>query len=462
MNTRDLNTPLMDKKRRRHIFFISFIASIGGFLFGYDLSLMASANIFIKDYFHLSDAAFGFATASAALGCMAGPFLGSWLCDRIGRERSMMVAAALLAVGAIMTANAHTMTMLNIFRIVGGVGVGLCSVASPMYIAETAPAAMRGRLGTMYQLAIVVGSTVSPLACYGLARVFPDDYSWRMMFISQMVFVVLFASFLFILPRSPRWLAEMGRFDEAAMVLHKIHGPGVAEQELHEIKESLSSEQCGMSELFQPGVRYALLIGLMLAFFNNWTGWSAIGGYVPVLLQIAGVPTKQAAILQFSLTYLAMAIMTLVSMNLIDRAGRRPLWIFASLLMALITGMTGLVFFFHITGPIVLLIITLCTVPHGIALGGLPWLMMSEIFPTRIRAKAVAITTTFLWVAIYTCGQLFPMIMGWSQQLIGSSAGIFWLFTVVCVLSAIFGIKMLPETRGSTLEAIGDSWKKRV
>jgi len=164
------------------------------------------------------------------------------------------------------------------------------------------------------------------------------------------------------------------------------------------------------------------VIGLLLAFFNNWTGWSAMGGYIPMLFEMAGVQQRHVAILQFSLTYLAMALMTVASMWLIDRVGRRPLWMTASILMAAITAVTGTVFHFQVHGSLVLLVLVLCTVPHGLALGGLPWLMMSELFPTRIRAQAVAVTTTFLWVVIYTCAQFFPMLVGWSQRHLGSPA----------------------------------------
>jgi SP family arabinose:H+ symporter-like MFS transporter len=449
------------KHSNRYVTLIALIATFGGFLFGYDLSLIGAANSFLKEQFQLSEAALGFTTASAALGCIFGPFLGGWLCDRIGRERTMMVAALLLAAGALMTAFAPTIFLFNAFRILGGVGVGLCSIASPMYIAEVAPARMRGRLCLMYQMAIVVGSTAAPLVAYVIVSHFPDTVSWRWMFGSQMVVVVLFAGFLFLLPPSPRWLAERGRFAEAARVLTLVHGAETAVIEMGEIKTALAEEPGGFAELWQPGIRFALLIGLLLAFFNNWTGWSAMGGYIPILLQMAGVHDRSAAILQFSLTYGAMALMTVLSMSLIDRAGRRPLWIFASIFMGLITFVTGLVFHYQIHGIMVLLVITLCTVPHGLALGPLPWLMMSEIFPTRIRAKAVALTTTFLWIAIYTCAQLFPMLTGWSQRSLGSIAGVFWLFTIMCICAALFGFKLLPETRGRTLEDIGRSMSKR-
>lgn len=447
------------RKRTRYIFAIAFTAAVGGFLFGYDLSLIGAANVFLRDQFHLNAEALGFTTASAALGCVFGPFLGGWFCDAIGRERTMIVASLLLALGAIMTALSQSITLFNVFRILGGVGVGLCSVASPMYISEIAPHKMRGKLGMMYQLAVVVGSTAAPLVAYILVRIFPDSVSWRWMFGSQMLVVVIFALFLFRLPSSPRWLIQKGRSDEALQVLNRVHGPEAAPAELREIKEAIEEETGGLRELLQPGIRYAVLIGLLLAFFNNWTGWSVMGGYIPMLFGMSGVQQRSVAILQFSITYLAMALMTVVSMWFIDKLGRRPLWIFASILMAAVTGMTGMVFHFHEHGLLVLLVIILCTVPHGIALGGLPWLMMSELFPNRIRAKAVAVTTTFLWLTIFTAAQLFPILIGWSEHSIGSAGGAFWLFTFICLCSAIFGWRMMPETKGRTLEDIGRSWR---
>jgi MFS family permease len=280
------------------------------------------------------------------------------------------------------------------------------------------------------------------------------------MFASETVCVLLFVVFVFLLPRSPRWLAEKGRYDEARQVLTAIHGAKYAQRELAEIRGSLEQEAGGWSELWAPGLRYALLIGLLLAFFNNWTGWSVIGGYIPLLLEMSGLKDRAAAIMQFAVAYGFMGLMTLVSLVLMDRVGRRPLWLFASLLMAAITAVTGLVFHYHVTGVVVLVVIILCTVPHGIALGGIPWLMMSELFPTRVRAKAVAITTTFLWITIFSGAYLFPALTSLSIKWVGSVAGAFWLFTGICILSFLFGLWMMPETKGRTLEEIARSWRK--
>ena len=456
------------------------MAAIGGFLFGYDLGLIGAANVYLEEQFSLSAAELGFATASAVLGCILGPFLGAWVCDAIGRKKTMIIAALLLAVSAVFTAVPDVMAdgsrdgvlwSFNFFRFVGGLGVGLCSIASPMYIAELAPPARRGRFGLMYQLAVVLGHAVAPLIAWGIVAWLRIRYGvqqgdvpeawalqpWRWMFFSEMLSIVAFVGFVFRLPESPRWLAEKGRFDEAENVLSLIDGPAFARTEIDEIRRTLHAEQGRWADLLAPGMLGALCIGILLAFFNNWTGWSAIAAYIPRLFEAAGY-RREDAIRDFVFVYGAMAVLTLVSISLADRVGRRPLWMAASLLGAVITLLCGFVFAWGWKGTSVMIVIALITIPHGLALGGLPWLMMSELYPTRLRAKAVAVTTTTLWCFIFTGAYLFPSITGWSERAVGSVAAAFWLFTGVCILSFLFGWLLMPETRGRTLEDIGESW----
>jgi sugar porter (SP) family MFS transporter len=530
--------------------------------------MIGAANIYLRDQFQLSDAEFGFATASAVLGCIFGPFFGCWLCDAISRKRTMLIAAVLLTVSAIFTAmpdllsdgsRDSTLLVFNLFRFVGGLGVGLCSIASPMYIAEIAPAAHRGKLGLMYQLAIVIGHAVAPLTAFIIVYVLRTQFGvaensvslnpwlqpWRWMFFSVIIYVAAFVAFVYRLPFSPRWLAEKRRFSEAESVLSLVGGPDYARRELQAISSALSQERGSWSELFSPGILYALLIGFLLTFFNNWTGWSVIAGYIPRLLELAGF-SRESAIGNFVAVYVAMGLMTLLSINLADRIGRRPLWQFASVLMAVVTFITGYMFYREVTGWPILILLGLVTIPHGIALGGLPWLMMSELFPTKIRAKAVSITTTVLWIFIFCGAYLFPMITGFAQrhfltvrhavvsgdtisfvagqpatindssarfadagfkpgdqitilgatnrqnrgeftiaevqageltltksaQLIDEAAGpkvtlqvgnvgaAFWLFSAICVMSYLFGITIMPETKGRSLEEIGSSWQR--
>jgi SP family arabinose:H+ symporter-like MFS transporter len=559
---------LASAQRRISPYRLALVASIGGFLFGFDLGMIGAANVYLRDQFHLTDAQFGFATASAVLGCILGPALGAWLCDAISRKRTMYVASLLLAVGALFTAAPEvfsngsiegTMASFNFFRFLGGIGVGLCSVASPMYIAEIAPPSRRGAMGLMYQLAIVIGHAVAPLVAFCVVYFLRVNYGvtesavsenfwlqpWRWMFFSEMVFVVGYVGFLAGLPFSPRWLAEKGRFAEAEQGLALIDGPEFARVEIEKIREALNEEKGTWGELFKPGIRTAMVIGILLTFFNNWTGWSVIGGYIPRLLQLAGFD-RESAIGNFVAVYGAMALMTVVSIALMDRLGRRPLWMIASLMMAVITAACGYMFYRDASGWPVLILLGLVTIPHGLALGGLPWLMMSELFPTRLRAKAVAVTTTVLWVFIFAGAYLFPMITGYSQRefltarkaivagpeiafedanpdaiidadgrfkdagfrakdqvtvvganspenngsfvvtevesgrlvldgtanlkteqgaedtkvQVGSVAAAFYLFSGICVLSFLFGLFVMPETKGRSLEEIGGSWER--
>ena len=447
---------------RIYAFVVAFVASVGGFLFGYDLAIVCGANLYLKDVFDLTEVGFGFATGSATIGCIAGPFLGGWMCDALGRNRTMMVACGLLGIGSIFTAIPNDIVTFNIFRIVGGVGVGLCSVASPMYISEVAPPRMRGGLGVMYQLAIVVGSIAAPFISYVIIKTTPESVCWRWMFASELIPVIVFIGLLAVLPESPRWLAGRGRNEEALAILTRVDGPVSAKGEMDAIRISLQEVAGRWSELFAPGMRYALLIGFLLAFFNNWTGWSVMSGYIPMLFEASGLDDRSQAFLQYAVTYGFMGVVTMIACWTVDRVGRRPLWLFASVLMAIVTALAGAVFHFHLSGGLVLVVIILCTVPHGIALGPLPWLMMSEIFPTRLRAKALSLTTAFLWLTIFSGAQLFPLLSQRSTETTGSVGGAFWLFTVVCIFAFFFGLWILPETKGRTLEEISASWKRKA
>lgn len=447
-------------QRRRiiYVYLVSFIAAIGGFLFGYDLIIISCANLFLKSEFGLTETQWGFASSSAMLGCIAGPFSGAWLCDRFGRKGTLTFAAVLLGLSAIGTALPRDITTFNVFRIIGGIGVGLSSVASPMYIAEVAPARLRGRLGLLYQLAIVVGTALAIVIAYFLAKYLPEDVSWRWMFGSEMVAVLVFAAFLSFVPRSPRWLAQVNRNEEALAVLTRIGGAEQAELEIKEINESLSRETGSFSELFQPGVRMALVIGILLGVFSQWTGWGAIAVYMPTLFQMAGFEEKSDAIFQMLIIMGVNILLTLLAIWLVDRVGRRPLWIITSAAMAFAIVLAGMVFHFNVTGILVLLVIFMCAWPHAIGMGALPWLIMPEIQPTRVRAKAMAISTTFLWTAAFVNIMFFPILAELSGKTFGSILGVFLMYAVVCIFSLIFGCRMLPETKNRTLEEIADSW----
>jgi SP family arabinose:H+ symporter-like MFS transporter len=436
------------------------VAAIGAFLYGFDLVIISGVQIFLRQQFTLTPTQYGFATSSAILGCIAGPSLGAWLCDRIGRKTTLMLSGVLFLMGAIGAGLAPNILTFNLFRITGGVGVGLSSLASPMYIAEVSPARQRGRLGIMFQLAIMIGAVAATIAAFFLAKYTPATISWRLMLVSVGVPVLVFMALLVRVPQSPRWLAEKGRIEEAFSILARIDGEEFAHAEMKEIRESLNAESGTFAELFEPGMRRALLTGIALALFNNSTGWSGINYYLPSLFQQAGYPQASSAIGVNVLIMTGIFLLTFVSIWLVDRSGRRPIWNITTAAMVVCLGVAGAVFQLKMTGAIVVAAIFLCSIPHAIGLGPLPWLMMSELYPTRIRARAVSISTTFLWIVGFAGPFAFPMIEAESERQLGSRAGIFWFYAVIALLAFLWGRKYLPETKGRTLEEIAESWTR--
>lgn len=455
-------TLLADERHagKAYVFLVAFVAAIGGFLFGVDLNIIGSALVFLKDEFQLDPSQMGFTVSSALLGCVFGPLLAVLLGDPLGRKRCLYVTALLFAISAVGTALPRTIGEFNFFRFVGGLGIGFSSVIEPMYIAEISPVAKRGRLVLMYQLAITVGAMLGVVAAWLIAATLPETTSWRWMFGSTLVPCAIFVVLLPFVPHSPRWLAEKGRFDEALAVLTRINGSVRAACELAEIKASIAEESGTIAELFQPPYRRALLVGIILALLNNWTGWSCVAYYQQIILQKAGFTEPAEAIGASIIAMLANVVLTLVSIGLVDSWGRRPMWIWGSIAMCFATLLMGLIIQANLPPAFAVLGIVLVLIPHAVALGPLPWLMISELFPTRIRARAVAIATICVWIAGYSGTQLFPM-WGDALEAKGWPGAVYWVFTIVCVFSTLFGVKLLPETKGRSLEEIAASWESR-
>ena len=437
-----------------YVYGIASVGALGGFLFGYGLNLTGSAMIFMKDQFHLSDPQIGFAMASAIIGCMLGPIIGGFLSDRVGRKKSLFIAAVLFIVGSVGTAAPQTIEVFNIFRIIGGLGIGLSSVVSPMYIAEIAPARIRGRLVLLYQLAIGVGALCAVLVAYALSF----HHAWRWMFGSGLFPSILFFGLLFFVPCSPRWLAQKKRTDEALDILIRVNGPQIAQKELASIKASLTEDKGRFFELFQPGLRRALLIALVLAVMANWTGFTLVGFYMPLLFQKSGFGEPDKAILLTAFIYSVNILLTLLCVWLVDRVGRRPLYLLSAAGMIVATFMMGLVFHMSLTGLWVVVAVLLMLWPHALGLGALPWLMIAELFPNRVRAKGAALATVAVWIAGFTGTQFFPMLNAVFEQHFRTSAGTFWIFTGLNVFLFIFALNQLPETKGKELEEIAEFW----
>lgn len=443
------------RRSQVYVYLVSIVAAVGGFLFGYDLSIVSGAVIFLRKEFNLTPNEVGFAVSSAVIGCLLGPFIvGGGLSDWLGRKKVLLVTAVIFGVSALGTAIPRNMTEFNFFRILGGVGVGVASVISPMYISEIAPARLRGRLVTVNQLAIVTGSLASIIVSYFLSF----SESWRWMFASECIPVLLLLAGLAFVPESPRWLVEKNRHSKALGILTRIDGAANAEQEMQEITASLQEESGTFSELFQPGMRMALLIAVVLAVLQQFTGVSPLLFYTPIIFQKAGFERASDAILQSIIVNVWNLACTVIAFWLVDRLGRRALLITGCSGMALGLSLMGVFFHYDVKGFSIVLVMFLCVGSYVISLAPLAWLIMSEIFPTRIRGRAMAIASFALWMAAFIGAQSFPPLLSYVEGSFGTAAGVFWIYAAVCVFAVVFGWLMVPETKGKSLEEIGRSW----
>ncbi len=443
--------------RTGYVYLISAVAAMGGFLFGYDLDVIVGAIIFLQKQFTLNPVQTGFAVSCASIGCVLGPLVGGPAADWLGRRKTLLLTAIIFGIGTVGTIFPRTIGEFDLFRIVGGVGIGLASVTSPMYIAEISPAKLRGRLVTINQLAIVVGALTSIIVSYFLSH----SGHWRAMFGYELVPVFLLMMGLAFVPESPRWLLEKKRVDEAREVLSKIYLSAAAlEQELAVMLEAGKEEVGTFLELLRPGIRTALLIAVALAIFQQMTGASPLTFYLPIIFQQAGFNSPSDAIFQTVLLNVWDVFCTLLAMWLVERLGRRPLLLIGITGMGVSLVLVGFFFAHHMTGEFVVAVMMLCIGFYIISLAPLAWLIMSEIFPTRLRGKAMAVASIFLWGATFVGTQILPMLSDFTQKRFHSIAGVFWTFAVVCVVALIFSFYMVPETKGRSLEEIGESWTK--
>ncbi len=439
-----------------YVYLLSFVAALGGFLFGYDLALISGAIIFLEKHFQLTAITKGFAASSAILGCLAGPILGLWFADYFGRRKTLFIAAIFLMVSAIGSAVAPTLIWFNIWRWVGGVGVGLASVVSPIYIAEIAPAHLRGRLVTINQLAIVVGICISILVDYWLS--FGEH--WRWMFGAEAFPVVFFVIALCFIPNSPRWLAIKSRFDEAKSILTTINGHHQAEKELAAIQVELNQESGSFRELFQPGIRKALLIGLILMFYGQIIGVNMLHLYAPSILLEIGIGSPSKAILNALYIDLFMFICVLIAFWTIARFSRRTNWYIGFVLIAVGHLVAALSIQHHWAPIFVLMGLIIGIGTHQFSTGPLPFVINSEIYPNRIRGKAMSLALLSMYIGNYIGSTIFPTMMEWCEKQFGSASAIFYFFICICGSGILFVWRFLPETKDLSLEEISSFWLK--
>lgn len=446
------------KRQKLYVYKVALVASLGGFLFGYDLVIIAGALPFLVDYFHLTPAMKGFAVSSAILGAITGPLIGLWFTDRLGRRRTMMLAAACFMISTVGTALAETIGYFAFWRFMGGIGIGLAMISSPIYIAELSPPDMRGSLVNVNQLSNVIGINLAVIVSYLFSS---EGFGWRWMFGSQAVPVLFLTLGLLLIPESPRWLAAKNRRQEALQVLTKINGKTKAEVELEGIEKGLKDEGGTFRELFRPGIRRALLIGIVLMVFSQINGVNMMLMYGPTILAEAGIGVSSSAILSSIPIYIFIFICTIAAFGLIKRFSRRGLLITSVLFMTL--GHVIMAINLQQSWPPLFTLIPMLIGTGSFTLGLAPlsWIIVSEIFPNRIRGKASAIVCFFLYAASFITAQAFPMVTNWFDIHFNSSAGAYWIFAGICLSCALFTWKFVPETKGLSLEKISDFWKNR-
>jgi sugar porter (SP) family MFS transporter len=443
---------------------LSFVAALGGLLFGYDTAVISGAIGFLRTHFALEAASMGWAASSALVGCLIGAGAAGELADRLGRKKTLLIAAVLFTVSGIWSALPRTIMEFNIARIMGGVGIGTASVVCPLYIAEIAPAARRGRLVTFNQLAIVIGILVVYFANYFIAGLGGEEWNvatgWRWMFGSEAIPAALFFALTLLIPESPRWLTQKGRKDEARAVLARVGGAAHADAELEAISATLGGEKASLAELLRPGLRVAFAIGAILAILQQVNGINVLMYYAPEIFKQLGSGTD-SALLQTVAIGAVNLIFTLVAFRFVDRWGRKPLMILGSSGMGLSLVGLGFVYYYNALAAWALVFILGFIACFAVSMGPVVWIIVSEIFPTRIRGRAVAVAALLLWTANYLMSQSFPMINEdpWLVSVF-HHAFPFWLYSLFCAATVLFVWLVVPETKGKTLEEIELLWKR--
>lgn len=437
---------------------VSVVAALGGLLFGYDTAVISGAIGFLQARFELSPAMVGWAASSAIWGCVFGAMFAGYVSDAIGRKKTLVITAILFFVSSVAAAFPRDLTEFVIARFIGGLGIGAASMLSPMYISEIAPAGVRGRLVSLYQLAIVIGINLIYFVNLKIAGLGDTAWNvnmgWRYMLGSGAIPAFLFLCLLFLVPESPRWLLKKKRNDEAYKTLEKVNGSERALEVVDEIKGALSQETGTVRELFSPGLRMALIVGIVLALFSQITGINAIIYYAPEIFKSIGF-AAESAFFQTVLIGSINTIFTFLALWLIDIAGRRMLLLWGVAGMTLCLLGTGICFYFNIVqGPWLLIFILGYIASFASSLGPIPWVIMSEIFPTKTRGIAMSFCTLVLWIGVLFITQFTPVLL----ENIGG-AFTFWIFMINSIILLVFVWKVIPETKQRTLEEIEQSWK---
>ncbi|MDQ0298151.1 SP family arabinose:H+ symporter-like MFS transporter [Salibacterium salarium] len=442
-----------------YVIIIASAAGMAGFLYGFDTAVISGAIGFLQELYDLSPAMEGFVISSVMIGGVVGVALSGFLSDRYGRRKILMVAAIFFAISALASALATNVTILILARVLGGLGIGFASALSVTYIAECAPPAIRGRLGSLYQLFTIIGISATFYINWGVANSGSHSWGielgWRWMLGYGVIPGVVFFILLIFIPESPRYLLQKGREKEAFRVLQRINDTETATKEKEAIQASIEMEtNTSMRELLKPGWRKAMAVGIFLALFNQVIGMNAVTYYGPEIFRLAGFENN-TEFLATSIIGSVQVLFTILAIILIDKAGRKNLMAVGSILMAFFMVLIGSAFYLDVPSAIWMLIfIAGFTAAFCISMGPIPWVMIPEIFPNHLRARAVGIATIFLWGANWAIGQFTPM-------LINGMGGTFtfWMFAVINVICFTFVMTIVPETKNKSLEEIETIWK---
>lgn len=453
-----------------YLTFISIVSALGGLLFGFDTVVISGTLTPLRFQFMLSPALEGWLVSSGLLACATGAALAGMLTDRFGRKPVLLLAGWLFVLCSIGCALAWNVNILIGARAVGGVGVGLASMVSPLYISEVSLPRLRGRMVTLFQFAITIGICLALVSNAwlhhlsvhgagiqngGLYRWMVVRQVWRAMYGMELFPSLLFALLCFVIPETPRWLMKAGYSERALEILCKIGGRAVGEKEIHEIQEAVAQETSSITQLFEPGLRRALCVALFLAIVSELSGITVVLYYGPGILEKAGFSLGEA-LGGFVSIGLVNVVFTVIAIWLMDSVGRRPL---------LFIGTTGAFFALasigflfqagYREGPPLVAMMCLFVACFAFSMGPIKWVVMSEIFPTRIRGRAVAIATLAVWVTDGVYNQIFPM----ARNSLGM-AGSFFIFAAVLIPQFFFIWKVMPETKGRSLEQIERSWSQ--
>lgn len=469
---------------------VCLVASLGGLLFGFDTAVVSGTVDFVEAQFELDKGQVGWLLSSALVGCIVGAAIAGTLGDRFGRKPIMIFSGLLFFVSALLSAIPPGFEVLTAARIIGGVGVGMASVLAPMYISEFVPPQLRGRLVALYQLSIVIGILAAyfcnwVLLCFSQGN--PDAFGgqgvlhwvlvaevWRGMFGAEMVPAALFFFLLFFVPESPRWLAQQGRQNRAVDVLARVVGRRQATRQMAHINSALGREEGTLAELLRPGLRLALMVGVGLSLFGQLTGVNIVVYYGPSILEQAGFEKNASFLFQvgFGVTNL---VFTLIAMALIDRFGRRPLLIGGMIVVVLALAVTACLFVYAdpqiVTdaatgektlqfanpqaGPWIVMVLAVYMAAVALSICAVIWVLTPEIFPNRVRGRAMSIATLTNWGTNAVSASLFP----WYVDALGMHAG-FFSFAAICLIGTIFFWRYVPETKGKSLEEIERFWDR--